>query len=46
MRNEFSPITTVIVDYLAEALREVRRQNYTELPDRYFSMDPISMLAT
>ena len=26
-----------VVDYLAEALRELRRHNYTELVDRYFS---------
>lgn len=26
-----------VVDYLAEAVRELRRQNYTELVDRYFS---------
>jgi len=39
MRNEFfTDHYGFIVDYLAEALREVRRQNYTELPDRYFSM--------
>ena len=39
MRNEFfTDHYGFIVDYLAEALREVRRQNYTELPDRHFSM--------
>jgi len=27
-----------IVDYLAEALREMRRRNYTEIIDRHFSM--------
>lgn len=27
-----------IVDYLAEALRELRRQNYTEMLDRYFGL--------
>lgn len=27
-----------VVDYLAEALRELRRQNYTEAFDRYFSL--------
>jgi ATP-dependent Lon protease len=27
-----------VVDYLAEALRELRRQNYTEIIDRYFSL--------
>ena len=26
-----------VVDYLAEAMRELRRHNYTELMDRYFS---------
>jgi ATP-dependent Lon protease len=26
-----------VVDYLAEALRELRRHNYTEIADRYFS---------
>jgi ATP-dependent Lon protease len=26
-----------VVDYLAEALRELRRQNFTEISDRYFS---------
>ena len=26
-----------VVDYLAEAMRELRRHNYTELVDRYFS---------
>jgi len=26
-----------VVDYLAEAMRELRRQNFTELVDRYFS---------
>ncbi len=26
-----------VVDYLAEALRELRRHNYTEMTDRYFS---------
>ncbi|MDV2994020.1 MAG: hypothetical protein N4J56_003674 [Chroococcidiopsis sp. SAG 2025] len=28
-----------VVDYLAEALRELRRHNFTELVDRYFSLD-------
>jgi predicted ATP-dependent Lon-type protease len=27
-----------VVDYLAEALRELRRHNYTEMFDRYFSL--------
>jgi ATP-dependent Lon protease len=27
-----------VVDYLAEALRELRRHNYTEMLDRYFSL--------
>lgn len=27
-----------VVDYLAEALRELRRHNYTEIVDRYFSL--------
>lgn len=27
-----------VVDYLAEALRELRRQNYTEVVDRHFSL--------
>src|SRR5258708_36101449 len=27
-----------VVDYLAEALRELRKQNYTETLDRYFSL--------
>ncbi|MBN1315796.1 MAG: protease Lon-related BREX system protein BrxL [Anaerolineales bacterium] len=27
-----------VVDYFAEALRELRRHNYTEIVDRYFSM--------
>ncbi|MCP6623442.1 ATP-dependent Lon protease, partial [Klebsiella pneumoniae] len=26
-----------VVDYLAEALRELRRHNFTEVSDRYFS---------
>ena len=29
-----------VVDYLAEALRELRRRNYTEIVDRYFSLGP------
>jgi ATP-dependent Lon protease len=27
-----------VVDYLAEALRELRRHNYTEVPDHHFTM--------
>lgn len=27
-----------VVDYLAEALRELRKQNYTESLDRFFSL--------
>ena len=27
-----------VVDYLAEALREMRKHNFTEIIDRYFSM--------
>jgi ATP-dependent Lon protease len=40
MRVEF--FTThygFVVDYLAEALRELRKHNYTELLDRYFSLE-------
>lgn len=29
-----------VVDYLAEALRQLRRRNYTEIIDRYFSLGP------
>jgi ATP-dependent Lon protease len=29
-----------VVDYLAEALRELRRHNYTELIDRHFALGP------
>lgn len=39
MRNEF--LTNhygFVVDYLAEAVRELRRQNFTEVLDRYFSL--------
>jgi ATP-dependent Lon protease len=28
----------LVVDYLAEALRELRRHSFTEVPDRFFSM--------
>ncbi len=39
MRNEFfTDHYGFVVDYLAEALRELRRHNYTEMIDRYFSM--------
>src|SRR5215813_4921857 len=27
-----------VVDYLAEALRELRKHNFTEIPDRYFAV--------
>jgi ATP-dependent Lon protease len=27
-----------VVDYLAEALRELRKNNYTEIVDRHFSL--------
>lgn len=29
-----------VVDYLAEALRDLRKHNYTEVPDRHFGMGP------
>jgi ATP-dependent Lon protease len=39
MRNEFfTDHYGFVVDYLAEALRELRRLNYTEAFDRYFSL--------
>jgi len=39
MRNEhFTDHYGFVVDYLAEALRELRKQNYTEIIDRYFSL--------
>ena len=39
MRNEFfTDHYGFIVDYLAEALREMRKQNCTEVVDRYFSL--------
>lgn len=39
MRNDlFTDHYGFVVDYLAEALRELRRHNYTELPDRHFMM--------
>ena len=39
MQNEFfTDHYGFVVDYLAEALRELRRRNYTEAFDRYFSL--------
>ena len=39
MRNElFTDHYGFVVDYLAEALREMRKHNFTETIDRYFSM--------
>jgi len=39
MRNEFfTDHYGFVVDYLAEALRELRNHNYTEMIDRHFSM--------
>jgi ATP-dependent Lon protease len=39
MRNEhFTDHYGFVVDYLAEALRELRKFNYTEIIDRYFSL--------
>ncbi|MAT42170.1 MAG: TIGR02688 family protein [Anaerolineaceae bacterium] len=39
MRDEFfTDHYGFVVDYLAEALRELRRQNYTDIIDRYFSL--------
>jgi len=39
MRNEFfSDHYGFVIDYLAEALRELRRRNYTDAFDRYFSL--------
>jgi len=39
MRNEFfTDHYGFVVDYLAEALRELRRRNYTEAIDRYYSL--------
>jgi ATP-dependent Lon protease len=38
MRNEFfTDHYGFVVDYLAEALRELRKHNFTESPDRYFA---------
>lgn len=39
MRNNlFTDHYGFVVDYLAEALREMRRHNFTEIVDRYFSI--------
>jgi ATP-dependent Lon protease len=39
MRNEFlTDHYGFVVDYLAEALRDLRRQNFTEVFDRHFSL--------
>ena len=39
MRNQlFTDRYGFVVDYLAEALREMRKHNFTEIIDRYFSM--------
>jgi len=39
MRNEFmTDHYGFVVDYFAEAIRELRRRNYTDLFDRYFSL--------
>jgi ATP-dependent Lon protease len=39
MRNDlFTDHYGFVVDYLAEALREMRRHNFTEVIDRHFSM--------
>jgi len=39
MRNEFfTDHYGFVIDYLAEALRELRRQNYTDAFDRHFSL--------
>jgi len=41
MQNElFTNHFGFVVDYLAEALREMRKQNYTEIVDRHFSLGP------
>jgi ATP-dependent Lon protease len=41
MRNDlFTNHYGFVVDYLAEALRELRRHNFTEISDRHFSMGP------
>jgi ATP-dependent Lon protease len=39
MRNDlFTDHYGFVVDYLAEALRDLRKHNYTEVADRYFGM--------
>jgi ATP-dependent Lon protease len=39
MRNDlFTDHYGFVVDYLAEALRELRRHNFTEISDRHFTM--------
>ena len=39
MRNEyFTNHYGFVIDYLAEALRDLRKLNYTELPDAYFGI--------
>ena len=39
MRNEyFTDHYGFVIDYLAEALRDLRKLNYTELPDSYFDL--------
>ena len=39
MRNEhFTDHYGFVIDYLAEALRELRKHNFTEIIDRYFSL--------
>jgi ATP-dependent Lon protease len=39
MRNDlFTDHYGFVVDYLAEALRELRRHNFTEISDRFFTM--------
>jgi ATP-dependent Lon protease len=39
MRNEhFTDHYGFVIDYLAEALRELRKHNFTEILDRYFSL--------
>ncbi|MHB1844893.1 MAG: protease Lon-related BREX system protein BrxL [Deltaproteobacteria bacterium] len=41
MRNElFTDHYGFVVDYLAEALRELRKHNFTEIIDRHFSLGP------
>src|SRR6266849_3612850 len=41
MRNDlFTNHYGFVVDYLAEALREMRKHNFTEISDRHFSLGP------